>query len=166
MDERSSRAGRSLQDRLHYWRDIMNAKSGWAGNVSGPCCDKCRMPEVVSNPLRALVGCRDPFQIECNCHVAHREAVRQLIIRELEAVEVAPLSEQGRSAMPSDKEGIDYDNNDLYKKRTAIWNDAILEVCAVLAIEDIANDPDDLYTGRFHRLNRIRAMKRPSERPD
>ena len=36
--------------------------------------------------------------------------------------------------------------------------DTIMEILAVLAIEDIENDPDDLYTGRWHRLNRIRAM--------
>ncbi|HEX8106680.1 MAG TPA: hypothetical protein VF516_03080 [Kofleriaceae bacterium] len=73
-----------LQERLDYWRNIMTAKSGWAQNVSGPCCDKCRMTKP-KDPLQALCGCRDPFQIKCNCHIAHREAVRQLIIRELEA---------------------------------------------------------------------------------
>jgi hypothetical protein len=32
------------------------------------------------------------------------------------------------------------------------------EILAILAVEDIENDPDDLYTGRWHRLNRIRAL--------
>jgi hypothetical protein len=44
-----------------------------------------------------------------------------------------------------------------------IVNEALEEVLAVLAVEDIDGDPDDLYTGRFHRLNRIRAMKRSPE---
>ena len=41
------------------------------------------------------------------------------------------------------------------------------EVLAILAIEDIEHDPDDLYTGRFHRLNRIRALKfRPAQKEE
>src|SRR3990167_4527726 len=48
----------------------------------------------------------------------------------------------------------------------AARNDAIREVLAILAIEDIENDPDDLYSGRFHRCNRIRAMLAPAPSPN
>ena len=73
----------ALRERLEYWRNH-GLKSGWAN--LGPCCDSCRMPANPGNPLQALVGCRDPFQIECECHVPHRRAVRDYVVRELELI--------------------------------------------------------------------------------
>ena len=65
-------------------RDYFAAKdlySGWSGNESGPCCDKCRMTNP-KDPLQALVGCRNPFQMEsvCQCHIPVRLAVRHGIV--------------------------------------------------------------------------------------
>jgi len=41
------------------------------------------------------------------------------------------------------------------------WNDAIEAAAEWLANEDIENDPDDLYTGRTHRVAAIRKLKKP-----
>ena len=43
----------------------------------------------------------------------------------------------------------------------AIWNSAIEAAAEWLANEDIENDPDDLYTGRTHRVAAIRKLKKP-----
>ena len=54
-----------LQKRFEYWL-TKDLHSGWSGNDSGSCCDKCKMTNP-KDPLQELVGCRDPFQINCDC---------------------------------------------------------------------------------------------------
>ena len=75
---------RTLQERLEYWRNH-DLKNGWTTGASGPCCDKCRMTKP-KDPLQALCGCRDPFQIECECHIPSRRAFRQAMVETLEAI--------------------------------------------------------------------------------
>ena len=75
---------RTLQERLEYWRNH-DLKNGWTLGASGPCCDKCRMTKP-KDPLQALVGCRDPFQIECECHIPPRRAFRQAMVETIEAI--------------------------------------------------------------------------------
>ena len=73
----------ALQERIEYWRDH-SLKSGWPN--LGECCDKCKMTSP-RNPLQAACGCRDPFQINCECHIPVRKAFRDYMVLELEAVQ-------------------------------------------------------------------------------
>jgi len=73
-----------LAERRDYWRNH-DLHSGWTGSASGPCCEKCRMTSP-KDPLQVLVGCRDPFQINCECHIPPRRAVRDYILSELNAL--------------------------------------------------------------------------------
>jgi hypothetical protein len=60
--------------------------SGWSSVESGPCCDRCVMRDEHfdgrADALKALVGCRNPFQLSgvCQCHLPVREAVRAGIV--------------------------------------------------------------------------------------
>lgn len=40
------------------------------------------------------------------------------------------------------------------------WNAAIEECAKLLGREDVENDPDDLYTGRAHRVAAVRSLTR------
>ena len=73
----------ALQERIDYWRDH-SLKNGWPS--LGKCCDKCKMTSP-RNPLQAACGCRDPFQINCECHIPVRKAFRDCMVLELEAVQ-------------------------------------------------------------------------------
>lgn len=56
-------------------------RSGWSGDESGECCDKCRMDkDAVAKSgravaLRLTVGCKNPFQLPevCECHIPFRK---------------------------------------------------------------------------------------------
>jgi hypothetical protein len=52
-------------------RDIRN---GWSANESGECCEKCALskPDGRADALKAVVGCKDPFQMNCACHLQNR----------------------------------------------------------------------------------------------
>lgn len=63
-------------ERFHSGSDARSFSSGFSGIESGPCCRKCRMPDSERNPLRRLVGCRDPFQINCKCHIPFRKVAK------------------------------------------------------------------------------------------
>ena len=62
--------------RRREWFANRGPRNGWMQSESGPCCDECLMTNPI-NPLQALVGCRNPFQIAsvCECHIPTREAV-------------------------------------------------------------------------------------------
>ena len=53
--------------------------NGFSGIESGECCDKCRMDKKAvaksgrAAALRLMVGCKDPFQIKCKCHIPFRK---------------------------------------------------------------------------------------------
>ncbi len=53
--------------------------NGFSSIESGECCDKCRMDKKSvlksgrATALRMLVGCKDPFQINCKCHIPFRK---------------------------------------------------------------------------------------------
>lgn len=72
-----------ITERRDYFatRDPHN---GWSANESGPCCEKCKLlPEHFTgraDALKAFCGCRDPFQVECRCHIPTREAVTAGIV--------------------------------------------------------------------------------------
>jgi hypothetical protein len=59
-------------------------RSGFSGIESGECCDKCAMTSP-KDPLQALVGCKNPFQLPeaCSCHIANRRLAEQSIVAEL-----------------------------------------------------------------------------------
>lgn len=92
MERRSERTVASMVDAISYIqsrREYFAAKdlrSGWSSAESGPCCDRCAMrPEHFNgraDALKALCGCRNPFQLPevCQCHVPIREAVRHGIV--------------------------------------------------------------------------------------
>ena len=77
-------AEKVIIERLEYWRN-KDLRNGWTRSSSGPCCDKCRMTNP-KDPLQSLVACRDPFQMNCDCHIPTREGVRNYIVQELEAI--------------------------------------------------------------------------------
>jgi len=65
-----------IQQRIDYitkYQLNSDYTNGFSGIESGECCDKCKMPEDTVNPLRVLVGCKDPFQINCKCHIPYRK---------------------------------------------------------------------------------------------
>ena len=71
-----------LEERIAYikkYRLGSDYTNGYSGIESGPCCSKCRMnkKEVIKSgravPLRLLIGCTDPFQIKCKCHIPYRK---------------------------------------------------------------------------------------------
>lgn len=78
---------RHINKRIDYLKKYRikanNYSNGFCGAESGPCCDKCRMDKkaVVKSgravALRLLVGCKDPFQIECKCHIPNRKIATQ-----------------------------------------------------------------------------------------
>ena len=65
-------------------------RSGFSGIESGPCCGRCLMTQP-KNPLQALVGCRNPFQLPevCECHLPYRKVAvesQQVVLEELAAI--------------------------------------------------------------------------------
>ena len=75
-----------IKDRIDYEKkyhlDANDYKSGFSGIESGECCKFCEMVNE-SNPLRAIVGCTDPFQINCGCHIENRKVAVAVKIRTL-----------------------------------------------------------------------------------
>lgn len=83
---------RAIEDRIAYGKKYRQDEtysgsltSGWSSCEGGPCCDNCRMSADESNPLRALAGCRNPFQVPsvCQCHIPYRRVAEAAIQREL-----------------------------------------------------------------------------------
>lgn len=70
-----------LRQRIAY-HESKDLHNGWTGDQSGPCCEKCQMGNEHftgrADALKALVGCRNPFQMEsvCQCHLPVRQAVK------------------------------------------------------------------------------------------
>lgn len=72
-----------LDDRINYLVEYrVNANdysNGFSSVESGDCCDECRINEedIIKEgravPLRLEVGCKDPFQIKCKCHIPYRK---------------------------------------------------------------------------------------------
>lgn len=69
----------TIQKRIKYY-DEKSLTSGWASFESGPCCEKCAMRiehfTGRADALKAIVGCRNPFQLDsiCQCHIPVRRA--------------------------------------------------------------------------------------------
>ena len=59
--------------------------NGWSLAESGECCDKCKMKNP-TNPLQALVGCTNPFQLKehCQCHIPFRKVAKKSKLMALE----------------------------------------------------------------------------------
>ena len=67
--------------------------NGYSSVESGECCDKCKMKEEHFNSradaLKAIVGCRNPFQLKetCECHLPFRkvaeESIQQVLLEEI-----------------------------------------------------------------------------------
>jgi len=59
-----------------------NFNSGWTSNQSGECCDRCALRDEHftgrADSLKAIVGCRNPFQLKetCQCHIPHRKGYK------------------------------------------------------------------------------------------
>lgn len=72
-----------IQERIDYGKKyrLTNLDNGWSGIESGECCDKCKMSSDETNPLRVLVGCRNPFQLPevCQCHLPFRKVAEESI---------------------------------------------------------------------------------------
>lgn len=74
-----------VKSRRDYFagKDLHN---GWSGRESGPCCERCEMRAEHftgrADALKAVVGCRNPFQgtAVCQCHLPTRKAVRAGIV--------------------------------------------------------------------------------------
>jgi hypothetical protein len=78
-----------LKERRAYW-DAKDLRNGWMGSESGPCCPQCAMRDEHftgrADALKAVVGCRDPFQTKCECHLPSRRAMRTRMVEELTSV--------------------------------------------------------------------------------
>ena len=65
-----------------------NYSSGFSELESGDCCNKCKLTEQDftgrADALKALCGCKDPFQINCQCHIPFRKVAVAAIINQLE----------------------------------------------------------------------------------
>lgn len=70
----------AIEERLTYWHE-KDLRNGWP--TIGYCCGKCVMRSP-KNPLQAAVGCRDPFQINCECHIEIRRTVKRYMEWEYE----------------------------------------------------------------------------------
>ena len=76
-----------LDQRISYLKKYRiktnDYSNGFSSNESGPCCDKCGMDKkaVVKSgravAFRLLVGCLDPFQIKCKCHIPYRKVATE-----------------------------------------------------------------------------------------
>jgi len=81
-----------IKRRINYLKEykLKDFQNGWSGIESGPCCEKCRvdLEEVEKSgravALRTLVGCKDPFQIKCKCHIPFRKVAGQAQLALLE----------------------------------------------------------------------------------
>lgn len=68
-------------DEFRSGKNEQDFRSGWSVVESGECCDKCRMEDKHftgrADALKALVGCRNPFQLKdvCECHIPFRKVV-------------------------------------------------------------------------------------------
>lgn len=84
-----------IERRLDYekkYRLNSDYSNGFSGLESGECCEKCRIdPEGIVKDghavaLRLMVGCRDPFQINCKCHIPFRKVAVDVKIATLEEI--------------------------------------------------------------------------------
>lgn len=75
----------AVEARLRY-HESKSLTNGWSQNQSGPCCEKCEMREEHftgrADALKALAGCRNPFQLPevCECHLPTRAAVKNGVL--------------------------------------------------------------------------------------
>jgi len=86
-----------IEERINYGKKYrLNKKedlrSGWTGIESGECCDKCKMRDEDFNgsadALKAIVGCRNPFQLKktCECHLPFRKVAEESIQQALQLI--------------------------------------------------------------------------------
>ena len=77
-----------IKGRIAYEKKYRRGQyeSGFSGLESGECCEKCKMPKDERNPLRQIAGCRDPFQINCKCHIPFRKVAVEVRIYTLEEI--------------------------------------------------------------------------------
>jgi len=76
-----------VKERIAYGKKyrLHRFDSGWSGIESGPCCNKCRINKKAvaesghAVALRLTVGCKDPFQINCKCHISYRKVAEESI---------------------------------------------------------------------------------------
>lgn len=81
-----------IDTRIDYEKKyrVGSYQNGFSGSESGECCDKCRMEDKHFNghadALKAVVGCRNPFQIEstCQCHIPFRKVAVATKLKTLE----------------------------------------------------------------------------------
>lgn len=71
-----------------------NFRNDWRGIDSGECCDKCDISKFkkIGNML-ALAGCKDPFQVKCNCHIPFRKVSAKVQLNLLEELLKSTLEE-------------------------------------------------------------------------
>ena len=66
-------------------KDKESLRSGWSRVESGECCEKCAMKDEHfdghADALKAIVGCRNPFQLKevCECHLLFRKFAEKVI---------------------------------------------------------------------------------------
>jgi len=81
-----------IEEMLDYEKKyrLGSYQGGFSSSESGECCDKCRMEDKHfdgrADALKAVVGCRNPFQIEstCQCHIPFRKVAVATKIKTLE----------------------------------------------------------------------------------
>lgn len=86
-----------IEERISYGKKFRlnkkdNLRSGWTGIESGECCEKCKMRDEDFNgsadALKAIVGCRNPFQLKktCECHLPFRKVAEESIQQALQLI--------------------------------------------------------------------------------
>jgi hypothetical protein len=101
-DEMKKVFGEWVQKRIDYIKKYKlgsDYTNGFSGIESGECCDKCKPPKDEKNPLRKLCGCKDPFQINCKCHIPYRKVATNSELNMLEE-----LKQEIRNRVPGQNE--------------------------------------------------------------
>ena len=89
-EEVVERIANKVRGNLEYVKSHKDFTNGWSTAESGPCCNKCKMDmrEVAKSgravAFKTLIGCTDPFQISCKCHIPFRKVSRKAMIHVLE----------------------------------------------------------------------------------
>ena len=81
---------KEVESRIDYdkkYRLNGDYRNGFSKLESGNCCEKCDLTKLkkVGNMV-ALAGCKDPFQIECKCHIPFRKVSVNTRISDLEEI--------------------------------------------------------------------------------
>lgn len=108
LSSRDTEVRKVLEGRLAYIesKDLHN---GWSSNQSGPCCKACQLRDEHftgrADALKALTGCRNPFQLPevCQCHLPVRQAVKNGQIEILRQVLTLAKLQPGKEGEDVDK---------------------------------------------------------------